>query len=124
MITSIHRNCMGTVSFDGRFQGMRKAQDFIVYPVASAAEFNHRLLVQSDTRIGYIDLHTGVVELAGPYASGAYQPHLAFRKPAGQLNGEQLLMLKAQVASTASEMAGSNGVIYTNNAGAIAALGA
>ena len=32
MISNIHKNCMGTVSFDAKFAGMRKPQDFIVYP--------------------------------------------------------------------------------------------
>ena len=30
MISNIRKNIMGTVSFAGKFDGMRKAQDFIV----------------------------------------------------------------------------------------------
>jgi len=51
---------MGTVSFDGKFDGMRKAQDFIVYPMHEGNSADSAL-VQSDTRIGRIDLQTGAV---------------------------------------------------------------
>lgn len=121
MITNLKRNNLGTASFDGRFAGMRKAQDFIIYPVASG-QSAERLLVQSDTRIGFICMKTGEVQLAGPYPSGAYQPHLGMRKPAGSLSGEELLLLKAHVASSASFNAGTNGILHTENSGARAVL--
>lgn len=55
-ITNCHRNIMGTVSFDGRFPGMRKAEDFIVYPMHDSGV---EILIQSDHRFGRINLDTG-----------------------------------------------------------------
>ena len=121
MITNIKRNRLGTTSFDGLFDGMRKAQDFIVYPVANG-ESAERLLIQSDTRIGYICMHTGSVQITRSIPSGAYQPHLGLRRLAGKLTGEELLLLKTHVANSASFTAGTNGVIHTENSGAVAVL--
>ena len=108
MITNIRKNCMGTVSFDGKFDGMRKAQDFIVYPM-HAGNDTSTALVQSDTRIGRIHLSAG----------GSYGVHIAFAKPAGKLTGEELLLLKSQIFATAHGNAGNNGIVYTDNSGAM-----
>lgn len=48
MITNIRKNRIGTVSFDGKFDGMRKSQDFIVYPMHDGNDTS-TALVQSDT---------------------------------------------------------------------------
>lgn len=34
MITNFSKNSLGTLDFDGKFAGMRKAQDFVAYPPA------------------------------------------------------------------------------------------
>ena len=116
MITNMRKNIMGTLSFDGKFAGMRKAQDFIVYPMKEA---EYLATIQSDTRIGTIDIVTGEVVLSPSYKSGAYFVHLALAKPTGTLSAEQLLMLKAQIMGTASGKAGSNGIVFTDNSGAL-----
>jgi hypothetical protein len=121
-ILNLKPNNMGTIDFDGQFKGMRKAQDFIIYP-KPADEAHEYLKIQSDTRIGRIDLKTGLVMLCKPQASGAYSQHMQSIQPAGVLTGEQLLLLKTAVASTASARAGTNGMIHTDNSGAISALG-
>lgn len=118
MITNIRKNRMGTVSFDGKFDGMRKAQDFIVYPMHEGNQ-TAAAKVQSDTRIGMIHLETGEVLMSPSRAGGSYGVHLAFAKPAGKLNAEDLLALKAGIFSTAHGKAGTNGIIYTDNSGAI-----
>jgi hypothetical protein len=120
MIANIKRNRLGTASFDGQFKGMRKPQDFIVYPITSNSDY---IKIQSDTRIGTVNLDTGFVQLAGPIASGADFRHISNRKYCGTLTGEELLTLKAHIASTSSAKAGSNGVIFTDNSGAISVLG-
>ena len=110
---------MGTVSFDGKFDGMRKAQDFIVYPMHAGNNADNAL-VQSDTRIGRINLLTGEVTMSPPRAGGSYNVHLMFCKPAGVLTSEELLMLKAQIFATASGKAGNNAMhVFTDNSGAI-----
>ena len=122
MITNISKNCMGTVSFDGKFAGMRKAQDFIVYPMHKDSDAA-KATVQSDTRIGTINLSTGEVAMSPSRSGGSYFVHMALTKPAGKLDAETLLLLKAAIFSTASEKAGSNSMhVYTDNSAAIKAL--
>lgn len=118
MISNIRKNIMGTCSFDGKFSGMRKAQDFIVYPIKSEDDAK-RVTIQSDTRIGWVNLESGQVMLSPAKASGAYFHHLALAQKAGILSGEQLLMLKAQILGTASGKAGSNGIVFADNSGAL-----
>lgn len=123
MIANTRKNCMGTVSFAGRFDGMRKTQDFIVYPMHAGA-YSASALVQSDTRIGRIDLTNGDVIMSPPRAGGSYNVHLILCKPAGRLTSEELLMLKAQIFATASGKAGSNGMhVYTDNSAALEVFG-
>lgn len=115
------KNCMGTVSFEHQFSGMRKPQDFIVYPMHAGRDTS-RAMVQSDTRIGYVDLTTGAVTMAGPRAGGAYAPLLPYAKPLEPLSGEDLLILKAAIFATASGRAGSHHVV-TDNSAAIEVFG-
>lgn len=72
MITNIKRNILGTISFDGQFGKMRKAQDFIVYPKQDAGS---HIIIQSDHRFGRLDLETGVGIISanrGQYANGMW----------------------------------------------------
>jgi hypothetical protein len=116
MITNIHRNIMGTVSFDGKFDGMRKSQDFIVYPMRNETAV---ATIQSDTRIGVIDLTTGKIRLSPARKGGSFGVHLAFASAVSPLSAEELLMLKAHIFDSAHGKAGTNGVVYTDNSGAI-----
>jgi hypothetical protein len=118
MITNFKRNCMGTTDFDGKFEGMRKAQDFIAYAIGSSDD-KSSVKIQSDTRIGYICLKTGLVMLSPPFPGGAYQQHTRLAKPSGTLTGEDLTILKAHVLASASGKAGTNGVMYVDNSGAL-----
>lgn len=122
MIDNIRKNIMGTLSFDGKFAGMRKAQDFIVYPVKSGDD-RQQITIQSDSRIGQIELSTGNVRLSQPRKGGAYFVHMMGAAWAGKLNAEQLFSLKAQLFATASGKAGSNGIVYTDNSGAVEIFG-
>ena len=111
---------MGTISFDAKFKGMRNPQDFIVYPLESAAA---SIKIQSDTRMGRINLETGVVEMSPPRAGGSYFIHLSQAKDVATLSGEELLLLKTQVCASASQHAGTNGILYTDNKGAAGVFG-
>jgi len=118
-ITNIHRNRMGTISFDGKFQGMRKAQDFIVYPMHEGNEAK-TARVQSDTRIGLIDLASGLVRMSPSIKSGAYNVHLSTAAMlAEKVNAEDLFILKAQIFDSASAKAGTNGIVHTDNSAAL-----
>lgn len=122
MISNLHRNCMGTVSFDGKFQGMRKPQDFIIYPLHVGHDAS-RIKIQSSTRIGHIDLNNGNVDLRPPRSGGAYFNHLGLTARVGKLPTDQLLLLKARIMDSASGRAGSNGIIYTDNSEALNVFG-
>ncbi len=120
MITNLRKNRMGTVSFDGLFAPQRKPQDFVVYPV-KAGDSAGRILVQSDKRIGYIDMTTGNVDLSPSRAGGSYFPELALVQRVGKLSTEDLFSLKAHIFSTAHGAAGKaeNGFIQCDNSGAL-----
>ena len=121
MITNTRKNCMGTVSFDGKFDGMRKAQDFVVYPM-HAGNQTLAAKIQSDTRIGMINLQSGAVMLSPSRAGGSYGVHLALAKPAGTLSAECLLMLKSAIFATAGGKVGTHHVV-TDNSGALEVFG-
>lgn len=117
-IGKFKRNRMGTIDFEGKFDGMRKAQEFTVYPMHSDGNSN-QIKIQSDTRIGYIDLTLGHVDLSPPYPGGAYNTALAQARRVGKLSQEELFELKANVFCTASGRAGTNGIITADNSGAL-----
>ena len=117
MIENIRRGIMGTVEFDGKFSGMRKPQDFIVYPIAAGADAT-RLKVQSDTRIGLVDLTTGAVRMSASRPGGAYFAHIPHDgPPTDRLSAEDVLRLKAWVFGTAGASVGCS-VMTTDNSGA------
>jgi len=123
MISNIRKNIMGTVSFAGKFDGMRKAQDFIVYPF-HVDNPTFAAMVQSDTRIGRIHMQTGALIMSPSRPGGSFGVHLAIAKPAGCLNGEELLLLKAAIFATASSEAGDNSLnVVTDNSGALEVFG-
>lgn len=121
-ITNIRKNRMGTVSFNGKFQGMRKAQDFIVYPMHAGNDAS-KAQIQSDTRIGSIDLTSGTIMLSPSRSGGSYGVHMILAANVGKLSVEDLFMLKAQIFDTAHGHAGTNGVVYTDNSAALEVFG-
>jgi hypothetical protein len=114
-ITNIKVNCMGTLSFDGKFNGMRKTQDFIVYPMQKDDD-GQSIKIQSDTRIGYIDLTSGDIKLSPPRQGGSYFMHLALAQKIDQLTAEELAGLKFRLIQTSGDMVGNNGMhVYCDN---------
>ena len=124
-ISNIKKGIMGTINFEAKFNGMRKPQEFVVYPLAKA-DLADRIKVQSDIRIGWIDLLGGRVLMSPSVAGGAYNPHLALAREIDTLDGEELLLLKANIMGTAHKHAGlkENGFIQTDNSGPVNVLGA
>ncbi len=118
MITNIRKNCMGTLSIEAKFNGMRKSQEFIVYPMHQGNDAD-KIMIQSDSRIGYIFLNTGIVRMSPPRAGGSYAPHLIFAKDIDKLSIEDLAGLKFRLVQTADSKAGSNVMhIFTDNSAA------
>lgn len=122
MISNIRRGIMGTVEFDGKFSGMRKPQDFIVYPIA-ASDNKLRIKVQSDTRIGVIYLATGEVRMSASRPGGAFFHHIPHDgPPTDRLSAKDVLLLKAALLCTAGASVGSS-VVKTDNSGAAGVFG-
>lgn len=124
MITNIHKNRMGTISFDGKFAGQRKPQDFIVYPIHSDGRTD-RIMVQSDKRIGHIYMDDGRVVMTPSIAGGAYGHHLSRAECIDALTSAELFVLKSHIFATAHGAAGKaeNGFIKTDNSGALNVFG-
>ena len=78
-IEKIRTNIMGTISFNMKIEGMRKFQDFIVYPIQKN-DSEKVITIQSDTRIGRLNLNTGKGEMSQSHSGGAYFPHLVMDK--------------------------------------------
>lgn len=121
MITNCKKNIMGTVSFDGKFQGMRKPQDFIVYPMQDSGE---TITIQSDHRFGQIDLATGKGILSANRAQYANYVWLAMCVKSGlavkiELPAEDLQTLRQWIKSTGGIAVG-NACVISDNTGAMA----
>lgn len=117
-IINIKKNCLGTLDIEAKFNKMRKPQAFTVYPLHEGNETN-KIKIQSDTRIGYIYMNTGVVSLCQPHSNGAYNVHLMFVRPIDKLSIEDLAGLKFRLMQTADKMAGNNALhVFTDNSGA------
>lgn len=118
MLSNIRRNIMGTTSFDAKFPGMRKPQDFIVYPLHKEST---QIRIQSDKRWAEIDLTTGLVKLS---VKGKTSWDMAiYGSTSFTLSSEDLLLLKSHIFASASGKAGTNGVVYTDNSGALGVFG-
>jgi len=117
-IISTEKNCMGTLSIEAKFTGMRKSQEFCTYPIG-IGDSKERIKIQSDTRIGYINLTDGIVSLCKPVSGGAYFHHLALAKGIDRLSHEELENLKSKLILTAGKSVGDNALhITTDNSGA------
>jgi len=122
-LSNIHRNIMGTISFDLKIKGMRKPQDFIVYPI-SAGESNKSIMIQSDTRIGKIDLIGGVGVMSQSHSGGAYFMHLSLdKKTVFKLSDADLDTLKVKISGTAGDRVGSMGISSDNSGASMMAGG-
>lgn len=116
-ISKIRKNCMGTLSITMRIKGMRKEQEFILYPINKDST---NLKIQSDTRIATVDLD-GNGKMSKSHQSGAYFHHLNFDKltPFAFSNSDWNQIVD-YIGLTESKEAGKkeNGVISSDNSGA------
>jgi len=71
-LIGVSKNIMGTLDLELKFKGMRKPQDFIVYPIAKDSKC---ITIQSDTRIAQINLD-GTGAISKSHQNGAFFPHL------------------------------------------------
>ncbi len=121
MITNYHKNIMGTVSFDGKFGSMRKTQDFIVYPMQDSGPI---IQIQSDNRMGQINLNTGELILSPPASGHAgflwLQISVARKTVLKEtISSEELEMLRKWIKSTGGLSVGES-IVKSDNTGALA----
>jgi len=119
-INNCKKNIMGTVSFDGLTKGMRKPQDFIVYPMQDSGEV---VTIQSDHRFGKLDLATGRGVLSAnraQYANSIWLSLCIATKNAIQIQvcAEDLQTLRGWIKSTGGLLVG--GCVQSDNTGALA----
>jgi hypothetical protein len=103
LFTNIKKNIMGTISFDAKFAGMRKAQDFIVYPITD----NKQVHIQSENRFGIINLNNNILTLSANhnFANGMrLQIDIATNKAKiNKINSEDLQELIDAIRGTGSK---------------------
>ncbi len=122
VIQNLRKNIMGTTSFDMKIQGMRKFQNFNVYPITKDSESKHIITIQSNTRIGQLDLNNGLGTMSESHFGGAYFVHLTMDKRVRfALSNLDLEALRLHIMGTSCSEAGKqeNGCILTDNSGAI-----
>lgn len=105
-VTKIRRNIMGTISFTAKFKGMRKEQEFIVYPNP-----DDKITVQSESRFGYVDAKSGQIIFATNCSCGA----LFAARPKKTDIIENIEELKTAIRKTAGDAVGNNGIVHCDN---------
>ena len=116
-ISRLRKNIMGTLSFDLKAGSMRKAQDFIVYPMS---ELEDKIKIQSDKKFGLISLEDG----RGILSKGSGNTFMHLRRDMAmrnvitfQLSSSQLEELINSLRSTGGKEVG-NSVVISDNSGA------
>jgi hypothetical protein len=114
-ILGLKRNIMGTTDIEMKISGMRKPQDFIVYPIGKD-DAGSVITIQSDTRIGQINLVKGVGVMSQSHSSGAYFVHLQMDKLTSfTINEKDLEDLKINIYKTAGDNVGTRGIVSDNS---------
>ena len=116
-IIGLSKNILGTTDIEMKISGMRKPQDFSVYPIAKD-ESDKVITIQSSTRIGLIDLNTGRGMMSQSHSSGAYFVHLKMDKLIPFMVSESDLEdIKTHIFKTAGSSVG-NSIVKSDNSGA------
>jgi hypothetical protein len=114
-VFGLKRNIMGTTDIEMKISGMRKAQDFIVYPIG-ADDAGNVITIQSDTRIGQINLVKGVGVMSQSHSNGAYFVHLQMDKLTPfTISESDLQNIKSHIFKTAGDNVGSRGIVSDNS---------
>jgi len=116
-ILGLKRNFMGTTDVEMKISGMRKPQRFSVYPIGKD-DSDKIITIQSETRIGKIDLSSGRGLMSQSHSNGAYFVHFQMDKLTPfTISESDLEDLKMQIFKTAGDNVGSRGIV-TDNSGA------
>jgi hypothetical protein len=116
-VYTIKRNIMGTTDIMLKIKGMKKPQEFIVYPISSE-QSGKPIMIQSSTRIGYLDLKSGKGLMSQSHTNGAYGYHFSNdKKVPFRISEIDLQKIKEHIQSTAGSKVG-NSVVFSDNTGA------
>ena len=122
-VSTIRRNIMGTTSMVMKIKGMKKPQDFIVYPI-SADQAGKPITIQSDTRFGFLDLSSGRGLMSQSHPNGAYSYHFtADKKVPFKLSETDLQRIKEHISGTAGSSVGNMGISSDNSGASMMAKG-
>jgi hypothetical protein len=114
-VFGLKRNVMGTTDIEMKISGMRKAQDFIVYPIG-ADDAGSVITIQSDTRIGQLNLVKGVGVMSQSHSNGAYFVHLQMDKLTPfTVSESDLENIKSHIFKTAGSNVGTRGIVSDNS---------
>jgi hypothetical protein len=109
-ITDFKKNCMGTMDFSLKFKGMRKAEEFCVYPIEGKTDI---VYFQSDHRWAQLDLKSKTFEVSArraQYANSVWfmvcQIHHTITVE--KLTDEQFGLMIEKIRETAGERVGNN----------------
>ena len=121
-IISAKKNCLGTMSFTLKMGKMKKAEEFVTYPI-QRGDNGEKVYLQSHHRWAELNTKTGAVQLSARRAQYANSEWLAMCKAIGtaetdNATEEQLGEMLSAIRGTASPNAGSNGIMYCDNSNA------
>jgi|694.fasta_scaffold00162_50 hypothetical protein len=116
-ILGLSKNIMGTTDIEMKISGMRKSQDFSVYPIGKD-DTDQIITIQSETRIGKIDLSTGRGLMSQSHSNGAYFVHFQMDNLTKfTVSESDLEELKMYIFKTAGSNVGSS-IVKSDNSGA------
>jgi len=110
LISNIHKNCMGTISFNFIGANLRKEQDFITYPINKISD---SIYFQSDKRWLNLDLSTNVLTISKK--GNTSWDYMNYGHDAIEISQEQIETLLNAIRGTALSKSGSNGIMYVDN---------
>lgn len=113
-VLNIKKNIMGTISIVLKAKGMRKEQDFILYPITKEST---SLKIQSATRMGNVNLE-GKGLMTKSHANGAYFHHLAMDKLTPfEFSSKDWKQIVDYIGTTEGDTVGES-IVKTDNSGA------
>lgn len=113
-VLNIKRNIMGTISIILKAKGMRKEQDFILYPITKDDKI---LIIQSDTRIAKLNLE-GLGLISKSHSNGAFFIHLQIDQLTPiQFSKNDWSQIVDYIGTTKGDLVGDS-VVKTDNSGA------
>jgi hypothetical protein len=114
-ILGLKKNILGTTSIEMKISGMRKPQVFSVYPIGKD-DTDKIITIQSETRIGKIDLGTGRGLMSQSHSNGAYFVHFQMDKLTPfTISESDLEELKMHIFRTAGSNVGTRGIVSDNS---------